>query len=629
MRNIEGFYAKIVKILAISAGLLHLYAAGFGVFPLRVMRSMHLIFLLPICFILFPASKKSSAQKPSVFDLLLVALSIIVGLYVMINYNYLQSRWLLTSPVLPIEVIFGVINILIILEATRRAVTPAMTILAGISLIYLYVGPNLSGLFYHSGFSIARIAEIMYLADDYGIYGMFTGISSTYIIIFVIFCSFVLEGGAGKMFNDLASALTGGSVGGSAKVAVLSSGLFGMMSGMAVANVYATGSFTIPLMKKMGYKPKFAAAVEAAASSGGQFMPPIMGVSAFIMAEMIGVPYIKIAITALIGAVLYFSCIFFAVHFEALKHGLKGLPKKDIPNIRHVIKKIYLFFPVIIVCYYLVKGYSPLMAGMAGTVSKIPISYISKDTFMGFKKILNSVEKGFSKTAMIAVASACAGIIVSVVINTGLGVSFGSIVMHLTGGMLLPTLFFTMILAIILGTGLPTTAAYIISATLAAPILERMGIPMLTSHLFCFYFAIISGLTPPVAIVAYAAASIAGSNPTQTSFEAAKISVAAFLIPYIFTYDKAILMQGGFLDIFISTVSVMTGGYFLLLGIQGRFINSFFGVINRIVLIIFALLLFFLQRRFKVILLGLLFIIIIISYFIRKSKNKQYNRIDD
>lgn len=623
MRNIEGFYAKIIKILAISAALLHLYAASFGVFPLRVMRSMHLIFLLPICFVLFPASKKSSAKKPSVFDLLLVVLSIIVGLYVMINYSYLQSRWTLTTPVLPIEVIFGVINILIILEATRRAVTPAMTILAGISLIYLYVGPNLSGLFYHSGFSIARIAEMMYLADDYGIYGMFTGISSTYIIIFVIFCSFVLEGGAGKMFNDLASALTGGSVGGSAKVAVVSSGLFGMMSGMAVANVYATGSFTIPLMKKMGYKPKFAAAVEAAASSGGQFMPPIMGVSAFIMAEMVGIPYIKIAITALIGAVLYFSCIFFAVHFEALKQGLKGLPKKDIPNIKHVIKKIYLFFPVIIICYYLVKGYSPLMAGVAGTVSTIPISFFSKDTFMGFKKILNALEKGVIKTVMIAVASACAGIIVSVVINTGLGVSFGSIVMHLTGGMLLPTLFFTMILAIILGTGLPTTAAYIISATLAAPILERIGIPMLTSHLFCFYFAIISGLTPPVAIVAYAAASIAGSSPTQTGFEAAKISVAAFLIPYIFTYDKAILMQGSFLEIFISTVSAMIGGYFLLLGVQGRYINRFFGVINRIVLIIFALLLFFLQRRFKVILLGLLFIKIIISYFIRKSKNKK------
>lgn len=623
MRNIEGFYAKIIKILAISAALLHLYAAGFGVFPLRVMRSMHLIFLLPICFVLFPASKKSPNKKPTLFDLFLAVISIIVGLYVMINYKYLQTRWVLASPVLPIEVILGVINILIILEATRRAVTPSMAILASIFLLYLYIGPNLPGIFYHSGFSIARIAEIMYLADDYGIYGMFTGISSTYIIIFVIFCSFVLEGGAGKMFNDLASALAGGSVGGSAKVAVVSSGLFGMMSGMAVANVYATGSFTIPYMIKLGYRPRFAAAVEATASSGGQFMPPIMGVSAFIMAEMIGVPYIKIAISALIGAVLYFSYIFYAVHFEAVKQGLKGLPKKDIPNIKQAIKKIYLFFPVLTVCYYLVKGYSPLMAGLAGTISTIPISFFSKETFMGLKKILNALEKGVIRTAMIAVASACAGIIVSVVINTGLGVSFGSIVMHLTGGMLLPTLFFTMILAIILGTGLPTTAAYIITATLAAPILERMGVPMLTSHLFCFYFAIISGLTPPVAIVAYAAASIAGSPPTQTGYEAVKISIAAFLIPYIFTYDKAILMQGGFLEIFISTVSAMIGGYFLLLGVQGYYINRFLGVIDRIVLIIFALLLLFLQRRFKVILLGLFFIIIIISYFIRKSKNKK------
>lgn len=624
MRNIKGFYVIFIKIIAISAALIHLYAAGFGIFPLRIMRSMHLMFLLPICFMLFPANKKSSNEKPTLFDLLLAVISVIVGLYIMINYKYLETRWVLASPVLPIEVILGIINILLILEAVRRAVTPAMTIVASFFLLYLYIGPILPGIFYHSGYSITRIAELMYLADDNGIYGLFTGISSTYVIVFVIFCSFVLEGGAGQMFNDLASALTGSKIGGPAKVAVISSGLFGMMSGLGVANVYATGSFTIPCMKKIGYRPQFAAAVEGAASTGGQYMPPVMGVAAFIMAEMIGVPYIKIAIAAFISATLYYFCVFLAVHFEALKEGLKGLPKKDIPSIKQGIKRVYLFFPVVVVIYFLVKGYSPLMAGLTGIITIVPISFFSKETSMGLKKILNALEKGVINTAMIAVASACAGIIVSVLINSGLALSFGSIFMHLTGGMLLPTLFFTMILCIILGMGLPTTAAYIISATLGAPILIRMGVPILASHLFCFYFAIISELTPPVAIVAYAAASIAGSDPIKTGFESTKVAVAAFLIPYVFVYDKALLMQGSFLEIFISTVSAFIAAYFLICGVRGHFINNKkVGVISRIVFIIYALLLFFLQRRFKVILLSLLMIIIIIYYFIMRSKNKK------
>jgi TRAP-type uncharacterized transport system fused permease subunit len=264
------------------------------------------------------------------------------------------------------------------------------------------------------------------------------------------------------------------------------------------------------------------------------------------------------------------------------------------------------------------------MAGLTGIITIVPISFFSKETSMGLKKILNALEKGVINTAMIAVASACAGIIVSVLINSGLALSFGSIFMHLTGGMLLPTLFFTMILCIILGMGLPTTAAYIISATLGAPILIRMGVPILASHLFCFYFAIISELTPPVAIVAYAAASIAGSDPIKTGFESTKVAVAAFLIPYVFVYDKALLMQGSFLEIFISTVSAFIAAYFLICGVRGHFINNKkVGVISRIVFIIYALLLFFLQRRFKVILLSLLMIIIIIYYFIMRSKNKK------
>ena len=622
MRKIEGFYGITVKILAIFTALIHLYAAGFGVFPLRVMRSMHLMLLLPICFIIFPANKKSPKKNPTLFDLLLAVTSIIVALYVMINYKYLQIRWLLSSPVLPIEIILGSINILLLLEATRRVVTPILTILSSVCLLYLFVGPILPGMFYHSGFSFARIVELMYLDSDNGIYGLFTGISATYVIIFVIFGSFLRESKADGMFNDLALAFAGGTVGGPAKVAVVSSGLFGMISGMGTANVYATGSFTIPLMKKMGYRPQFASAVEAVASTGGQLMPPILGMSAFVMSEIIGIPYIIIAKTAVIIGVLYFLSIGLMVHWEAVKEGLKGLPKKNLPNKNQVIKKFYMFLPILVIVYFLIKGYSPLMAGEAGIISTILVSFFRKDTFLGLKKILNALERGAKNTIMIAVSSACAGIIVSVIINSGLGLSFGSIFLEIGRGMLLPQLFFTMVLCIILGFSLPAVAAYIISATLAAPILIHLGIPLLTSHIFCFYFAIIGEITPPVAVVAYAAANISGSDPVKTGFEAAKLATSAFILPFAFVYDSALLVQGNFLEIFISTISAIVAIYIIVSGVQGYFIKRV-GVMNRIVLIIYALLLLFLQGRFKVILLGLALVIIIIYYFIIRSKNKK------
>lgn len=620
MREITGFYKVFIKILAIFTSILHLYTASFGVFPLRVMRSVHLMLLLPMCFILFPANKKSPTDKPSLFDILLIFFSTIVGLYIMFNYEYLQIRWVLASPVFPIQVILGIINILLILEATRRAVTPAMTIVACIGLLYLYFGQLFSGILYHSGYSISRIAELMYLADDNGIYGLFTGISSTYVIIFVIFGSFVLEAGVGNAFNDLAAAFAGNTVGGPAKVAVISSGLFGMMSGIGVANVYATGSFTIPLMKKLGYRPQFAAAVEAAASTGGQFMPPIMGAAAFLMAEMIGVPYITIAVSAFIGGALYFFSIGIGVHWESVKQGLKGMPKENIPELKSAIKKIYMFFPVVVIVFYLVKGYSPLMAGVAGIAATIPMSYLSKDTFMGLKKILNALEKGAINTTMIAVACACAGMVVSAVINSGLGISFGSIVMNITKGMLLPALFFAMILCIILGTGLPCTAAYIISATLAAPILVKMGVPLLASHLFCLYFGVIASLTPPVAIGAYAAASIAKSDPIKTGFEAVKLSMSAFIIPYVFVYDKHLLMQGHWVNIVISTISTIIGIFLLISGTKGFVFFQKYRLFQRVIFVISAFLILFSNQWVKIFFLLIFFAFVLSLYFNKKRK---------
>ena len=568
-RNLRSGYNIAVYIIAVGAAVLHLFSVYHGLFNPRMQRSLHLMFMLPLAFLLFPARDNSPKDRPSIPDFVLALLAVAVSSIGTLELERLENRWIFATDLLPHEIIFGSINVLLILEATRRSVSTVLVYLATAVLIYLPLGPYLPGILKHDGFPFQRMVEMMYLDTDQGIYGMLTGVSATYVILFVLFGAFILYAGAGVFFTDFATAVAGRSRGGPAKVAVVSSGLFGTMTGIAVANVYATGSVTIPLMIRTGYRPSFAGAVEAAASTGGQYMPPVMGAAAFVMAEITGIPYFDIALGASISAVLYFVAVGSMVHFEALRLGLSGVAEKEIPTYKKVFMESYLFIPVVAIIYMLLNGYSPMKAAFYAIVISVVTSYFRRETWMSPKKIVEAMNMGARNTIMVAMACACAGMIVAVMTHTGLGLSFSSMIIASSGGVLLIALFLVMIVSLILGIGLPTTAAYVLTAALAAPALERMGVDQLAAHLFVFYFAIIACVTPPVSICAYAGAGIADADPVETGFTAAKLSIAGFIVPFMYVYNPALVTRGTLADICFSSVTALIGVVVLAAGLQG------------------------------------------------------------
>ncbi len=568
-RNLRSGYDIAVYIIAVGAAVLSLFSVYHGLFNPRMQRSLHLMFMLPLAFLLFPARDNSPKDRPSIPDFMLALLAVAVCSIGTLELERLENRWIFATDLLPHEIIFGSINVLLILEATRRSVSTVLAYLATAVLIYLPLGPYLPGILKHDGFPFQRMVEMMYLDTDQGIYGMLTGVSATYVILFVLFGAFILYAGAGVFFTDFATAVAGRSRGGPAKVAVVSSGLFGTMTGVAVANVYVTGSVTIPLMIRTGYRPSFAGAVEAAASTGGQYMPPVMGAAAFVMAEITGISYFHIALGASISAVLYFVAVGSMVHFEALRLGLSGVPEKEIPTYKKVFMESYLFIPVVAIIYMLLHGYSPMKAALYAIVISVVTSYFRRETWLSPKKIVGAMNMGARNNIMVAMACACAGMIIAVMTHTGLGLSFSSMIIASSGGILLIALFLVMIVSLILGIGLPTTAAYVLTAALAAPALERMGVDQLAAHLFVFYFAIIACVTPPVSICAYAGAGIADADPVETGFAAAKLAIAGFIVPYMFVYNPALVTRGTLTEICFSSVTALIGVVVLAGGLQG------------------------------------------------------------
>ena len=572
-RTLRKGYNLAAYGIAIGAAVLHLYSVYHGLFNPRMQRSMHLMFMLPLAFLLFPAREGSPKDRPSIPDIVLALLAVIVSSMGTLELDRLENRWIFATNLLPREIIFGTMNVILILEATRRTVSSVLTYLAVGALIYLPLGPYLPGILKHDGFPFQRMVEMMYLDTDQGIYGMLTGVSATYVILFVLFGAFILYAGAGVFFTDFATAIAGRSRGGPAKVAVVSSGLFGTMTGIAVANVYATGSVTIPLMIRTGYRPSFAGAVEAAASTGGQYMPPVMGAAAFVMAEITGISYYHIALGASISAILYFVAVGSMVHFEALRLGLSGVAEKEIPKFKKVILESYLFIPVVAIMYMLLNGYSPMKAAFYAILISVVTSYVRRETWMSPKKILLAMNMGARNTVMVAMACACAGMLVAVMTHTGLALSFSSMIIASSRGILLIALFLVMIVSLILGVGLPTTAAYVLTAALAAPALERMGVDQLAAHLFVFYFAIIACVTPPVSICAYAGAGIADADPVETGFIAAKLAIAGFIVPYMFVYNPSLVTHGTLSEIFFSSITALIGVVILAGGLQGWLIR--------------------------------------------------------
>jgi TRAP transporter 4TM/12TM fusion protein len=497
-------------------------------------------------------------------DLVLTFAALTVGIYIIAHAGFLRIRAQVFPH--PNDMWASIAGIALILELTRRLAGLALVIIVALFVAYGFVGPWLPGFLEHGGYAPGRFFAFIY--TDNGILGPTTAVSSTYIILFITFAAFLQASRVGEYFINFAFAAAGGTRGGPAKVAVFGSALMGMINGTSAGNVVSTGSLTIPLMKKVGYKPQTAASVEAAASSGGQILPPIMGAGAFIMAEITAIPYRDIVIAAIIPAILYFTSVYFMVDKEALKKGMKGLPREELPEFAKLARQAFLFIPIVILIGALFVGYSVIRAGTLSMAAAAVVSWLTPHR-MGVRAILYALEIAAKMSLQLVAVCAAAGVIVGVIALTGVGGRLSSVLSALAGQSQFLALFFAMCVAIILGMGMPTTAAYAVAASVIAPGLIRMGIEPLTAHFFIFYYAVMSAITPPVALAAYAGAAIAQSDPMRTSVESFKIGLAAFVVPFMFFYSSTLLMQGAWFDVLHDFLTACFGIYLLASAVQG------------------------------------------------------------
>ena len=547
--------------------------------------------------------ERRAQDQLAVADIVLALCGVVVAIYLVAIYGT-AARNSVGTPFVPIGVAFAATaGSAMILELTRRVAGLALVIITGVFLVYTFTAHLLPGILaVQNAYSWQRFFGHVY--SDAGILGPTTAVSSTYIILFIIFAAFLQASKVGDYFVNFAFAAAGRARGGPAKVAIFASGLMGMINGTSAGNVVATGSLTIPLMKRVGYDRKTSGAIEAAASTGGQIMPPIMGAGAFIMAEITGIPYLEIAIAAIIPAVLYFASIYFMVDFEAAKLGMRGMREEELPKFNKMIQQVYLFVPIVILIVALFMGYSVIRAGTLATMAAAVVSWLpvfmarffpgsvpeGSVAGMGPRQILKAFELAGTMSIQIIAVCACAGIIVGVISLTGVGARFSSVLLDLADTSQLLALFFAMCIAILLGMGMPTTAAYAVAASVVAPGLVQLGIPQLTAHFFVFYFAVVSAITPPVALASYAAAGISGANPMETSVASFKIGIAAFIVPFMFFYNAAILMDGTWFEVLQAGITATFGVFLLSSGVQGWFMGKRAVWFLRAALIIAALL---------------------------------------
>lgn len=504
-------------------------------------------------------------------DFVLAVSTLAVAVYLITIYGTLMRNSTGTA-FAPVGIsMAAVAGTALIMELTRRVAGMALVVIATVFLVYVFLGQFLPGFLNSPAITWERFFSQVY--TDAGVLGPTTAVSSTYIILFIIFAAFLQASKVGDYFVNFAFAVAGKARGGPAKVAIFASGLMGMINGTSAGNVVATGSLTIPLMKKVGYEKNTAGAIEAAASTGGQIMPPIMGAGAFIMAEVTGIPYSDIAIAAIIPAVLYFVSIFFMVDFEAAKLGMKGMRKEELPRVSIMVRQVYLFVPIVILIVALFMGYSVIRAGTLATISAAVVSWFTPYR-MNLKRIYGAFEIAGHMSIQIIAVCACAGIIVGVISLTGVGARFSNLLLSLADTSQLLALFFAMCIAILLGMGMPTTAAYAVAASVVAPGLVDLGIPLLTAHFFVFYFAVVSAITPPVALASFAAAGISGANPLKTSLASFKIGIAAFVVPFMFFYNSTLLMEGETLEVLRSGATAVFGIFLLACAVQGWFMGN-------------------------------------------------------
>ncbi|MEP7208562.1 MAG: TRAP transporter fused permease subunit, partial [Casimicrobiaceae bacterium] len=523
----------IVNAVAIAMSLYHMYVAAFGPPEAIIFRGVHLLFALTLVFLLYPTRPGRPAWR--VADAALLALGFGFVLHILGNYDYFINRIIYIDDLTILDRFYAVVAVVIVLEATRRVIGLALPLTAIAFLIYAL------------GFTHVKLdvlLEQLYLSTE-GIFGSTLGVSASYVMLFVLFGAFMEKSGTGQLFMDFAMSITGHTAGGPGKVSVVSSSLFGTVSGSAVANVMVDGPITIPLMKRTGFRPAFAAAVEAVASTGGQIMPPIMGAAAFVMAEFLAVPYAQVALWAAIPALLYYVAVFFAVHFEAKRHKLAGVPKAELPRFVHVMAhRGHLFLPILVVLFGLMLGYSAPLCALAGALSCIPIALLRASTRegIGWRSVVDALIEGARNTLAVAMACACAGIVIGAVSITGLGIVFTQFVVALAQDSLILALVLTAMAGIVLGMGMPTTPAYIVMVSLLVPALIKLGAVTPAAHMFAFYFAILSAITPPVALAVFAAAGLARTSMWQAGWESMRVAAPAYIVPFMFVYEPALLM---------------------------------------------------------------------------------------
>jgi len=589
IRRPLGIMAIIISIIAISFSVFQFYTGGFGLLLGLKQRAIHLAFASFLIFLTYPGTKKSfdiNKTKIPLYDILLAILSAMVCLYLVIFFKEIAIRIGLPSTM---DLVMGALAIILVLEGTRRVIGPALPIVVLVFIFYSYFGQIMPGFFAHRGYSLERIIEHLYSGTE-GIFGIPLGVSASFVFLFILFGAVLNKTGMGKFFIDIAMALAGHTTGGPAKVAVIASGLMGSINGSSVANVVTTGSFTIPLMKSIGYRKDFAGAVEAAASTGGQILPPVMGAAAFVMAEFLGIPYIRIAAAAAIPAIIYYIAVMTMVHLEACKYGLKGLPKERLPKIGKVLKeKGHLILPIVGLVYLLIRGYTPLFSAFWAIVMSLVISMVKAETRLNLKKLGEAFEDGAKSALGVAAACACAGMVVGAVTLTGLGLKVANGLVMLGHGNLMLTLFFTMIASILLGMGLPTTAKYIILSIMAAPALVNLGVHPLAAHLFILYFGVIADLTPPVAVAAFAAAGISGGSSMKTGFIAVRLAVAGFMIPFIFVLDPGLMFINSTIWHTLALIFSSLAGVLALGAAAGGYLLDHVKIHERVILIISAL----------------------------------------
>ncbi len=603
-RGIEpGPARRVVRAIAVAMSLWHLWVAAMGPPEAMIFRALHLLFAFLLIFLLAPL--RCGRDRPGPEDLLLLLLGTVVTVYPLWTYEQIVNRIPYIDEPSRLDLAMAGLAVLLVLEATRRTLGWALPLTAAAFLAWALL---------FTAVDAKTLLDQLYLTTE-GVFGSVLGVSAAYVIVFVLFGSFMERSGTGRLFMDFALALTGRSVGGPGKVAVLSSSLFGTVSGSAVANVMVTGQITIPLMKRTGFRPAFAAAVEAVASTGGQIMPPVMGAAAFVMAEFLGVSYLQVTIWALVPALLFYLAAFAAVHLEAQRAGLAGLPAAEVPKLSAVLRERgHLFLPIALLLGTLLSGYSAPRAALVGLLACFPVALLRRETRtgLGFDTIMDALEDGARNAIPVALACACAGIVIGTIALTGLGIGLTALLVTLAQNSLVLALLVTMVAGIVLGMGMPTTPAYIVMVALLVPALVKLGVATPAAHMFAFYFAILSAITPPVALAVYAAAGLARSEVWATGLSAVRLGAAGFLVPFLFVYQSELLLIGEPWRVVVAIGTALLGVLALAASLAGQLLRAC-SLPERVALGLAALLLVSTERLTEALGLAVLVFVIVVQ----------------